>query len=67
MKVKIKRSCAGHWPGYGKFSFAEGEVVAVPDGLAGDLIHAGHAEPAVKVKSKPKAKRQDAVKIKRGE
>ena len=42
MQVKILNSVAGL-----SFSFQEGEVVDVADGLAADLVRAGHAEPMV--------------------
>lgn len=42
MRVKILRSVAGL-----AFSFQEGQVVELDDGLAADLIRARHAEPPV--------------------
>jgi hypothetical protein len=59
MKIKIKRNIAGRFEDNG-FSYQAGDVVAVPDELAKDLIQAGHAEtvkpaPRITVKKRTKA------------
>jgi hypothetical protein len=55
MKIKINVSLAGIHEGKA-FSFTAGEIVAVPDELAKDLLKAGHAE-SVKPARKPAVKR----------
>ncbi len=61
MKVKIKNSCAGVFEGQ-SFAYYSGQIVAVPDELAKDLLRAGYAETVKPVAAKQPVKRT----IKRG-
>ena len=63
MKVKILVPLGGTLPNGKTVVFTAGDECDLPDEMALALIAAGQAEPAVKIKAKPKRARK-AVKVK---
>lgn len=61
MQVKVIASFGAYWEGK-DYSPVPGRVVELPDGLAEDLLNAGHVEAVEPEKPATSAKAEDASK-----